>query len=103
MIEKLKEIERKYVELEARSQSPEVVADHVEYRKTVKAMKEIAPIVEKVRERKRIDTEVSGAEEMVSTLPPSDELHALAQQELEGLKAKKSAVDEERRLLLLPK
>ncbi|HEV8267277.1 MAG TPA: peptide chain release factor 1, partial [Thermoanaerobaculia bacterium] len=103
MFEKLNEIERKYVELEARSQSPEVVSDHVEYRKTVKAMKDIAPIVEKVRERRRIDAELTGAEEMVATLPPSDELHALALKEREGLQAKKSAVDEELRLLLLPK
>jgi peptide chain release factor 1 len=103
MFQKLDEIERKYVDLEARSQSAGVVSDHIEYAKTVKAMKEIAPIVEKVRERRRIEKELAGAKELLDTLPPSDELRPVAQQELEQLRARKDRVEEELRVLLLPK
>jgi peptide chain release factor 1 len=74
MFQKLDEIEKRYVDLEARSQSPEVVSDHVEYTKTARAMKDIAPIVEKVRERRRIEKELEGAKELFDTLPPADEL-----------------------------
>jgi peptide chain release factor 1 len=103
MLQKLEEIERKYAELKARSESPEVAQDHVAYAKTVRAMKEIAAIVEKVRERRRLEKELAGAREMLDTLPPSDELRAVAQQEFDILRERLPAVEEELRLLLLPK
>src|SRR5512143_2851179 len=103
MLEKLNEIERRYAELEARSQSPEVASDHVAYTKTVRAMKEIAPVVEKVRERRRIHQELEGARELVETLPSDDELRPMAQMEFDALRIRRDEVDEELRLLLLPK
>jgi peptide chain release factor 1 len=103
MFQKLDEIEKRYAALEARRESPEVTADHVEYTKTVRAMKEIAPIVEKVRERRRVEIELAGAKELLETLSPSDELHAMAQGELEELRARKTTVEEDLRILLLPK
>src|SRR5437773_7264509 len=102
MFEKLQEIENRYAELEAHSQSPEVASDHVEYTRTVRAMKEIAPIVEKVRERRRVETELTGARELVETLPSEDELKPIAQQELDTLRTRRDEIDEELRLLLLP-
>jgi len=103
MLQKLEEIERKYAELKARSESPDVAQDHVAYAKTVRAMKEIAAIVEKVRERRRLEKELAGAREMLDTLPPADELRAVAQQEFDLLRGRLPAVEEELRLLLLPK
>jgi peptide chain release factor 1 len=103
MIEKLDEIERKYLELRVRSESPEVVSDHVEYTKTVRAMKEIAPIVEKVRERRRVEKELAGARELLDTLPAGDELRVVAQQEFDDLRERIPAVEEELKVLLLPK
>ncbi len=102
MFEKLDEIERKYATLEGRRDSPEAASDHVEYTKTVRAMKEIAPIVEKVRERRRVDQQLDGAKELVATLSSGDELHAMALAEYDELRAKKAAVEEELRVLLLP-
>ncbi|MEO6323749.1 MAG: peptide chain release factor 1 [Thermoanaerobaculia bacterium] len=103
MFDKLSEIERRYDELLARSQSSDVVSDHVEYTRTVRAMKEIVPIVEKVRERRRIESELAGAREMLDTLPPSDELRPMAQSEFEDLRSRKEKAEEELRVLLLPK
>jgi peptide chain release factor 1 len=103
MFQKLDEIERRYADLEARAASPEVLADHALATKTMRAMREILPIVEKNRERKRIDTQLAGAQELLDTLPPADELRPIAQQELEGLRARRDAIEEEIRLLLLPK
>ena len=87
MFQKLDEIERRYADLEARSASPEVLADHALATKTMRAMREILPIVERNRERKRIDAQLAGAQELLDTLPPADELRPIAQQELESLKA----------------
>jgi peptide chain release factor 1 len=103
MFQKLDEIERRYADLEARAASPEVLADHALATKTMRAMREILPVVEKNRERKRIDTELAGAQELLDTLPPADELRPIAQQEFESLRARRDAVEEEIRLLLLPK
>ncbi len=103
MFQKLDEIERRYADLEARAASPEVLADHALATKTMRAMREILPIVEKNRERKRIDSQLAGAQELLDTLPPADELRPIAQQELEGLRARRDAIEEEIRLLLLPR
>ena len=103
MFQKLDEIERRYADLEARAASPEVLADHALATKTMRAMREILPIVEKNRERKRIDAQLAGAQELLDTLPPADELRPIAQQELEGLRARRDAIEEEIRLLLLPR
>ncbi len=103
MFQRLDEIERRYADLEARAASPEVLADHALATKTMRAMREILPIVEKNRERKRIDVQLAGAQELLDTLPPADELRPIAQQELESLRARCTAIEEEIRLLLLPK
>ncbi len=103
MFQKLAEIERKYLELKARSESPEVASDHVEYARAVRAMKEIAPIVEKVRELRRLEEEIGGARELLDTLPAGDELRAVAQEEFDALRERLPAVEEELKLLLLPK
>ena len=95
MFQKLDEIERRYADLEARSASPEVLADHALATKTMRAMREILPIVEKNRERKRIDAQLAGAQELLDTLRPADELRPIAQQELEALKARRDAIEEE--------
>ncbi|HQQ78914.1 MAG TPA: PCRF domain-containing protein, partial [Thermoanaerobaculia bacterium] len=103
MFQKLDDIERRYADLEARAASPEVLADHALATKTARSMREIAPVVEKNRERKRIEAELAGARELLDTLPPADELRPVAQAEFEALSARRAAVDEELRLLLLPK
>jgi peptide chain release factor 1 len=103
MFHKLDEIERRYADLEARAASPEVLADHILATKTMKAMREILPVVEKNRERKKIESELAGATELLDTLPPADELRPIAQREFESLRARRDAVEEEIRRLLLPR
>ena len=77
MFQKLDEIERRYADLEARAASPDVLSDHTLATKTMRAMREILPVVEKNRERKRIDAELAGAQELLDTLPPADELRPI--------------------------
>jgi peptide chain release factor 1 len=103
MFQKLDDIERRYADLEARAASPEVLSDHTLATKTARAMREIAPVVEKNRERKRIDAQLASTGELLDTLPPSDELRPIAQAEYETLKARREALEGELRLLLLPK
>jgi peptide chain release factor 1 len=103
MLEKLAEIERRYASLEARLGSPDVATDHVESTKIHRAMREIAPVVEKVRELRKAQDELGGTREMLDTLPVGDELRDMAQAEADGLRGRVEALEEEIRLLLLPK
>ncbi|MEO8054137.1 MAG: peptide chain release factor 1 [Acidobacteriota bacterium] len=103
MFQKLDDIERRYADLEARAASPEVLADHALATKTARSMREIAPVVEKNKERKRIEAELANTGELLATLPPADELRPVAQAEFEALSARRAAVEEDLRLLLLPK
>jgi peptide chain release factor 1 len=103
MLEKLAEIERRYASLEERLGSPDVVADHQESTKIHRAMREIAPVVDKLRELRRANDELAGAREMLDTLPSGDELRAMAQGEADGLRIRVEALEEEIRILLLPK
>jgi peptide chain release factor 1 len=66
-------------------------------------MREIAPVVEKVRELRKAQDDLSGAREMLETLPGGDELREMAQVEADGLKRQVEALEEEIRVLLLPK
>ena len=66
-------------------------------------MKEIAPIVEKIRERRRLETEIAGARELLDTLPASDGLREVAQQEFDALRSRVPDVEAALKLLLLPK
>ncbi len=100
---KLDEIERKYTQLESRLASPEVAQDHVEYTRVIRAMREIAPVVEKLRETRGIESRLSEARELVETLPAGDELQEIAVVEVEDLRARRETANEELRLLLLPK
>lgn len=103
MLQKLHDIERRYRDLEARLSAPEVMSDHTESTKTLRAIREIEPVVLKFRETQKIDAELSGAKEMLDTLPAGDELREMAQAEYDELRARRTIADEELRVLLLPK
>ena len=103
MLQKLQEIERRYDDLQERSSTPGVVADHVEYTRTIRALREIEQVVVKFRERRRIEGQMAGALELLETLPASDELRPIAQTEFEELRTRLAAADEDLRLLLLPR
>ncbi|HMM36154.1 MAG TPA: PCRF domain-containing protein, partial [Thermoanaerobaculia bacterium] len=103
MLEKLDEIERRYASLEERLGSPDVASDHQESTKIHRAMREIAPVVGKVREMRKAQADLAGALEMLETLPAGDELREMAQGEADGLKQAVAGLEEEIRILLLPK
>src|SRR3974390_2987935 len=102
MFERLEQIEAKYEELNQALASPEIVSDSQRYQKTAKAHSEIAPIVEKYREDKDLTRGI--AESKALAEGESDpEMLAYAQEELTKLEARVAEVEEELKVLLLPK
>ena len=99
MLEKLEEIERKYAETEARMQTEEVYSDPVLYARLAREQKELQPVVEAYRRRKKYAEDMAGAQELLS----DPELRDMAQEELEAAREALERTDEEIKLLLLPK
>jgi peptide chain release factor 1 len=102
MFERLDQIEARYEELTHALASPEIISDSSKYQKTAKAHSEIAPVVEKYREYKDLKKGIAESKAVLADEKDS-EMRAYAQEELEKLEARVAAVEEELKLLLLPK
>src|SRR3974390_1018055 len=102
MFERLEQIEAKYEELNQALASPEIVSDSQRYQKTAKAHSEIAPIVEKYREYKDLTRGIEESRALAEG-ESDPEMLAYAQEELTKLEARVAEVEEELKVLLLPK
>ncbi len=102
MFERLAQIEARYEELNQALASPEVINDSAKYQKTAKAHSEIAPMVEKYREYKDLKKGIAESKAVLAEEKDS-EMRAYAQEELDKLEARVAGVEEELKLLLLPK
>ena len=101
--EKLAEIETRYDELTAQLGDPAVLADQSLYQKAAKAHSELGEIVEKYREGKSIRKELIETTALLEDASTDAEMKALAHEELADLEKRQMKVEEELRILLLPK
>jgi peptide chain release factor 1 len=102
MFERLDQIEARYEELTQALASPEVIGDSAKYQKTAKAHSEISEIVEKYREFKDLKKGIVESKAVLAD-EKDPEMRAYAQEELDKLEARVGAVEEELKVLLLPK
>src|SRR5215472_10376576 len=102
MFERLDQIEARYQELTQALASPEIIGDSAKYQKTAKAHSEITPIVEKYREYKDLKKGIADSKAMLADEKDSD-MRAYAQEELDKLESRVTGVEEELKVLLLPK
>lgn len=102
MFERLDQIEARYEELTNALASPDIVNDSAKYQKTAKAHSEIAPIVEKYREFKDLTRGIAESKALLLDEKDAD-MRAYAQEELNQLEGRVRTVEEELKVLLLPK
>src|SRR5499425_1482567 len=102
MFERLEQIEARYEELTKALASPEIINDSAKYQKTAKAHSEITPVVEKYREYKDLKKGIADSRAMLADEKDPD-MRAYAQEELTNLEARVGGVEEELKVLLLPK
>ena len=101
MFEKLDEVEKRYEELVRLLADPRVLANPREMQKLARERAEISKLVESYRLYKKVDEEI---EESRSLLLESDEeMRELAKSELQALKERQTALEQEIRVLLLPR
>jgi len=102
MFERLDQTELRYEELNRALSSPDITNDSAKYQKTAKAHAEIAPIVEKYREYKDLTRGIAESKAMLAEETDA-EMKAYAEEELAKLEPRVTTVEEELKVLLLPK
>ena len=99
MFDKLENVEKRYEELNQKISDPEVIANQSEWQKLMKEHADIQDLVEKYREYKKVSTAIEELKEMLD----DKEMHDLAQMELDENREKLPKIEEELKLLLVPK
>jgi peptide chain release factor 1 len=102
MLDKLQAIEDRHSDLENLISDPSVIANMSEWQKHAKAHSKLTPIVAKFREYKEVQQGIADALEMLNDKLDND-FRQMVTAELSVLKAKNEVLNEELRILLLPK
>ena len=99
MFQKLEAVEKRYEELNKKIADPEVIARTHEWTEYMKEHSEIEEVVLKYKEYKRTEQALKEAEEMMS----DPEMKELAEEEASKAREKLPKLEEELKLLLIPK
>ena len=102
MVDKLKEIEKRFLDVEGELSKPEVVNDMKKYTSLNKEYKSLGKIVSKYSELKKIVSGIDDAK-LVLNKEKDEEFREMAKVELDELSDKKNQIEEEIKVLLIPK
>ncbi len=101
MLDKLAEVEKRYVELEGLMLDPQLLHQQKEYSKLAKERAELEEIVSAFREWRKVE---QGIQDNRQLLEEKDEgLRELAKEELASLRQRKDELEHQLKILILPK
>lgn len=103
MFDKLQGIEDKLEKINSSLCDPEVVSNQEEYKKLMREAKTLTPIVEKFREYKKANSDLSEAKEMLADTSLDKEFRDMAGEEAAEAQKRTEELKEELKVLLLPK
>ncbi len=103
MFDKLQGIEDKLEKINSSLCDPEVVSNQEEYKKLMCEAKTLTPIVEKFREYKKANSDLTEAKEMLADSSLDKEFRDMASEEAAEAQKKTEELKEELKVLLLPK
>lgn len=92
MFERLREIEKRYQEIEEEMARPETLANLESYKKLAKERSELKELVDPLREWKKRDEEAMNAQEILKSAPEED-MKALAKDEIAFLEKEKERLE----------
>ena len=101
MIDRLEQMEQRYEELSAQLSQPEIVNDREKYQKAGKALSDLETPVMKFRELKIVRRGLAESRAMLAESDP--EMRAMAEEEIAELAPREPVLEEEIKVLLLPK
>ena len=99
MFEKLEAVEKRYEELTKLISDPTVIENQEQWQKLMKEHSSIEDVVLKFRQYKKVQKEMQEAEELLK----DPEMKELAEQEYYENKEKLPKIEEELKILLIPK
>lgn len=103
MFDKLQGIEDKLEKINSSLCDPEVVSNQEEYKKLMREAKTLTPIVEKFREYKKANSDLTEAKEMLADSSLDKEFRDMPSEEAAEAQKKTEELKEELKVLLLPK
>ena len=103
MMEKLRAVRARYEELGQLLQQPDVAADPAQYARLMKEYKNLTPLAQACDAHAQAQHTFEGAKELLEEGGLEPELKEMAQQEYSETKQRLEQLEEEIRLLLLPK
>ncbi|MCC6539050.1 MAG: peptide chain release factor 1 [Bryobacterales bacterium] len=99
--ERLDVIEQRFEALTAQMADAEVISNPETYRKTAKAQVDLSETVDKYRQWKKVNADLEGARAMLAET--DEEMRALAQEDVTRLEPELEKIENELKILLLPK
>jgi peptide chain release factor 1 len=99
MFQKLEAVEKRYEELNKLISDPEVISRQNEWKNLMKEHSDLVDVVEKYREYKKVNSALEEAKEMLT----DKDLKELAEIQIEECKEKLPKIEEELKILLIPK
>ena len=99
MFDNLEELERKFEELNNKIMDPAIISDREQYGKIMKEHSDLEPIVAKYREYKSVQKNLEESKELMN----DPEMKDLAEAEMLEAKEKIPQLEEELKILLIPK
>ena len=99
MFQKLEAVEQRYEELNKKISDPDVIARQDEWKNLMKEHANLVDVVEKYREYKKAQSDLEEAKQMLN----DKDLKELAEMEIEELREKIPQIEEELKILLIPK
>lgn len=100
MLDKLIQIEEKFENITQLLMDPKVLSAQSEFQKYSREHSELQPVVEKIREYRKLLSELESTEELLKSA--DGEMKELAQGEIEELKKRKPVLESEVKLMMLP-
>lgn len=103
LFDRLQMLEDRYEELGELLSDPEVIADTKRFTELSKEMADLRETVEKYNQYKEVSQRISDDEEMLNEGLDDDEMTEMVKAELADSKDEKQALEEEIKILLIPK
>ncbi|HEV2129774.1 MAG TPA: peptide chain release factor 1 [Longimicrobiaceae bacterium] len=103
MEDRIRELERQYEDLSLRLADPAVIGEPRRLREISREHAHLSEVMEAIGQLRRVQTELSGARELLGDSNGDPEMAALAEQEAASLDRQAERLEEQVRRLLMPK
>ena len=102
MFAKLESVEKRYEELTHLMAQADVIADRARFQKIAKERSDLTNLIDAYREYKRVRNDLVNNREILE-IEPDAEMRALAQAEIPALEEEAAALEQQLKILLLPR